>query len=217
MTAERRPVVVAIDGPAASGKGTLARRLAAALGLRHLDSGLFYRATALRLARAGGDASDEAAAAEAAAALTDSDLDDPALRNQDVSALASRVAAIPGVRAAVLERQRAWGRAMPGAVMDGRDIGTVVFPDAAVKLYLDAEASERAGRRHRELAEKGDAPPEASVAAELAERDRRDATRAVAPLRPAPDAVILDSTGLDADQVFARALAIVREKLANRA
>lgn len=207
--------MIAIDGPAASGKGTLARRLAAALGLRHLDSGLFYRAAALRLARAGGDPSDAAVAAAAARAIQDEDLADPRLRDPAIAALASKVAAIPAVRAAVLERQRAWGRMPPGAVVDGRDIGTVVFPDAAVKLFLDAQAAVRVGRRHRELAAAGSPLPEGEVAAAIAERDRRDAGRAVAPLRPAPDAEIIDSSALDADQVFAAALAIVRKKLPN--
>lgn len=200
--------MITIDGPAASGKGTLARRLAWHLGLRHLDSGLLYRATALRLRCAGEGATNVTAAVAAAAAVTEADLTDAALRQPAISGLASEVAAIPAVRTAVLALQRAVASTPPGAVIDGRDIGTVVCPDATVKLFLDARPDVRAARR---AADHPDSDP-ATVAAELAERDRRDTVRAVAPLAVAPDATVIDTSALDAEAVFAVALAVVRRK-----
>lgn len=208
------PLIIAVDGPAAAGKGTLARRLAAHLGLPYLDTGLLYRATGRRVLDAGGDPANPADATAAAEALQPSDLDRGDLRGPPADAAASQVAAIPGVRAALLDFQRRFGQAH-GAVLDGRDIGTVVFPEAPVKLFVTASPEERARRRHAELAARGEAPPLAEVAAEMAARDARDSARDVAPLRPAEDAVTLDTSALDADAAFAAALRIV-ESLRNR-
>ncbi len=207
-----RPPVIAIDGPAASGKGTLARRLAAELGLPHLDTGLLYRAVGRRVLDAGGDPADAAAAAAAARALDAADLERPDLRGPEADRAASLVAAIPAVRAALLEFQRRFG-AGQGAVLDGRDVGTVVFPEAEVKLFVTASAAVRARRRWRELAARGIAVPLADVEAEIALRDEQDRTRAAAPLRPAPDSVMLDTTALDPEAAYAAALAIVRKRL----
>ncbi|TCH98820.1 (d)CMP kinase [Roseococcus sp. SYP-B2431] len=202
------PLVIAVDGPAAAGKGTLARRLAAHLGLPYLDTGLLYRATGRRVLDAGADPADPVAAERAARALTPGDFTRGDLRNRAADAAASKVAAIPAVRAALLDFQRGFGAAH-GAVLDGRDIGTVVFPEAQVKLFVTASAEERARRRHAELLAKGAAPALEEVAAEMAARDARDAARDVAPLVPARDAVLLDTTGLDADTAFAAAVRIV--------
>jgi len=191
-----RAIVVAIDGPAASGKGTLARRLAAALGLRHLDSGRLYRATALRLREAGGRPEDTAAAVAAARAIDGVALDDARLDEPEIAQWASAVAAIPGVRAALTVRQRRFAEAPPGAVVDGRDIGTVVFPDADLKLYITASPRVRAERRVRELG--GDV---AEVEASIIKRDRVDSSRAHSPLAEAADAVIVDTTGITIDEV----------------
>ncbi len=203
-----RPLIIAVDGPAAAGKGTLARRLAAHLGLPYLDTGLLYRATGRRVLDAGGDPANPADATAAAEALQPADLDRPDLRGPPADAAASRVAAIAGVRAALLDFQRRFGQAH-GAVLDGRDIGTVVFPEAPVKLFVTASAEERARRRHAEMAARGAAPPLTEVAAEMAARDARDSARDVAPLRPAADAVTLDTSALDADAAFTAALRIV--------
>lgn len=203
-----RPLIIAVDGPAAAGKGTLARRLAAHLGLPYLDTGLLYRATGRRVLDAGGDPANPADATAAAEALQPADLDRPDLRGPPADAAASQVAAIAGVRAALLDFQRRFGEAH-GAVLDGRDIGTVVFPEAPVKLFVTASAEERARRRHAEMAARGAAPPLAEVAAEMAARDARDSARELAPLRPAADAVTLDTSALDADAAFAAALRIV--------
>jgi cytidylate kinase len=204
--------VIAVDGPAAAGKGTLARRLAAALGLPFLDTGLLYRAVGRRVLDAGADPRDAAIAEAAARALTPADLDRTDLRGPMADMAASAVAAIPAVRAALLDFQRAFGRER-GAVLDGRDIGTVVFPDARVKLFVTASVEERARRRFLELRRRGIAADPAQVEAEIRDRDAQDANRPVAPLRPAEDAVILDTTALDAEAAFARALALVRERL----
>ncbi|TLU74022.1 (d)CMP kinase [Lichenicoccus roseus] len=211
-----RRVVIAVDGPAAAGKGTLAAALAASLGLPYLDTGLLYRAVARRMLDAGLDPADDAT--EAAAGLTADDLLRRDLRTPEVDRGASRVAAQPGVRAALLAFQRQFGHAN-GAVLDGRDIGTVIFPDAPVKLFVTASAWRRAERR---WLQSGGAPDLdagqrrqaiARIEAELAARDAADATRATAPLRPAADAILIDTDDLDADAVLARALALVRERL----
>lgn len=204
--------VIAVDGPAAAGKGTLARRLAAALGLPFLDTGLLYRAVGRRVLDAGADPRDAAIAEAAARALTPADLDRTDLRGPMADMAASAVAAIPAVRAALLDFQRAFGRER-GAVLDGRDIGTVVFPDARVKLFVTASVKERARRRFLELRGRGIAADPAQVEAEIRDRDAQDANRPVAPLRPAEDAVILDTTALDAEAAFATALTLVRERL----
>jgi cytidylate kinase len=206
-----RPVI-AVDGPAAAGKGTLARRLAAHLGLAYLDTGLLYRATGRRLLDSSADPRDPAAAEAAARGLTPADLARGDLRGPEADMAASAVAAQPGVRAALLDWQRDFGRTH-GAVLDGRDIGTVVFPDARVKLFVTASAEERARRRWLELRGRGTEADPAQVLAELRARDEQDAARAVAPMKPAGDAVLIDTTELDADAAFARALAVVEGKL----
>ena len=201
-------LVIAVDGPAAAGKGTLARRLAAALGLPHLDTGLLYRAVGRRVLDAGDDPADPAAAERAADALRAEDLARPDLRGPEADRASSLVAAHPGVRAALVAFQRRFAEG--GAVLDGRDIGTVILPGAPVKLFVTASPEERARRRWLELRARGRAVTLGEVAAEMAERDARDAARDAAPLRPAGDAVLLDTTALDADEVFERALAVVR-------
>jgi cytidylate kinase len=201
--------IIAIDGPAAAGKGTLARRIAAHLGLPHLDTGLLYRAVGRRVLGAGGDPADPVAAEAAARALRAEDLQRSDLRGPEADRASSLVAALPGVRAALLEFQRSFGQAR-GAVLDGRDIGTVVFPDAAVKFFVTASTEARAHRRWLELRERGSAPALDAVTAEMRARDARDEARAAAPLRPAEDAFVLDTTSLDADAAFARALDLLR-------
>jgi CMP/dCMP kinase len=195
--------VIAVDGPAASGKGTLARRLAAHYGLRHLDTGLVYRAVGLRVLRQG------LAPLAAAMAVTLADLENPDLRGEEVGDAASKVAAIPEVRAALRALQRRFAEAPPGAVLDGRDIGTVVFPDARAKIFVDASPEVRALRRHRELLGRGVASIYSRVLQDMKARDARDRGRSVAPLTPATDALVIDSSKLDADGVFALAVAYV--------
>jgi CMP/dCMP kinase len=210
------PIVIAIDGPAASGKGTLARRLAQRFGLSHLDTGKLYRATALGVIEAGGDPAEPSAAEKAAQTIDVARLDDPRLSAEDVASASSVVAAIPAVRAALLELQRCFARRPPGAVLDGRDIGTVVCPDATVKLFVTASVESRAKRRVKELRERGAAAIYDAVLQDMKERDARDSERQVAPLAAAPDAVIIDTTLLDADQVFERASDLIARKLAAR-
>ena len=203
-------MIIAVDGPAAAGKGTLARRLAAHYGLAYLDTGALYRATALRLLRAG-EAADPGPAAAAAAAIRPEDLVDPALRHEGTGDLASRVSALPEVRAALLQYQRDFAAEPPtggGAVLDGRDIGTVVCPQAEHKLFVTASAEERARRRVAELNARGemDVDP-ARILAELLERDARDSERQASPLEAAADAYLLDTTNLDIDAAFEAAKA----------
>jgi cytidylate kinase len=212
MEGDDPPLTVAIDGPAASGKGTLAKRLAAVLGVPHLDTGLLYRAVGRRVLDAGEDPADAAAATAAAVALVPSDLQRGDLRGPVADAASAAVASVPGVRAALLDFQRRFAAA--GAVLDGRDIGTIVLPQARVKLFVTAGLDIRAERRHRELAARGGVVPDMdAVRAEMAARDEADRTRAAAPLRPAEDAVVLDTSALTADQALARAEAIIRWKL----
>jgi cytidylate kinase len=214
-------MIIAVDGPSAAGKGTLARRLAAHLDYAHLDTGLLYRATAAAVLRQGGDPADATAASAAAAALGAKDLLDPGLRSEAVSQGASVVAALPAVRAALLAFQRRFAHAPPGgktgAVLDGRDIGTVVCPEADVKLFVTASVEARARRRHKELLDRGARSIYARVLRDMRERDARDSTRAAAPLLPAPDAVIIDTTDMDADAVFETALAAVASRSASGA
>ncbi len=205
-------MIIAIDGPAAAGKGTLARRLAAHLGLPYLDTGLLYRAVGRRVLDAGADPRDAAVALREAQALTPADLDRAGLRGPVADMAASAVAAMPPVRAALLEFQRRFGRTR-GAVMDGRDIGTVIFPDAQAKLFVTASAEVRAARRHAELAARGVAADMAQVLAEIRDRDAQDANRPVAPLRPADDALLLDTSDLDAEAAFAAALVLLADRL----
>ncbi len=203
------PMVIAIDGPAASGKGTLARRLAQHYGLPHLDTGLLYRAVAMVLIDMGASLDDERAATHAAAGLVADQLADPRLRERVMGEAASRISGIPAVRGALLAWQQRFAGGAAGAVLDGRDIGTVICPDARVKLFITASPEERARRRHRELDARGEAASLAAILADIQARDARDASRAAAPLRAAADAVVLDTTELDADEAFAAARAVV--------
>jgi CMP/dCMP kinase len=204
------PLIVAVDGPAASGKTTLARRLAREFGLEFLDTGLLYRAVARALLDAGRSFADVPAAEAAAARLRAADLTAPGLRDEAVSQGASKVAAIPEVRRALLAFQRRFGAGGPGAVLAGRDIGTVVRPDAARKIFVTASAEERARRRCKEL-QAGNAPIiYERVLKDLRERDARDQSRAIAPLLPADDAFVIDTTDKDIEEAFAIASAYVR-------
>ena len=203
--------VVAIDGPAAAGKGTLARRLATTLGLAYLDTGLLYRAVGRRVLDAGAAPADPIAAGAAAGALVATDLTRTDLRGPEADWASSVVAQQPSVRAALLTFQRRF--AAQGAVLDGRDIGTVVVPDARVKLFVTADRAARARRRWLELRGRGVIIPLAQVEAELLARDTQDSARAAAPLAAAVDAVVLDTTGLDADAAYALALQIVQNRV----
>jgi cytidylate kinase len=210
------PLVIAIDGPAASGKGTLARRLAAHFGLRHLDTGLTYRAVADAMLREGLDLDDEEAALAAALRLDFALLDRHRLSRHDVGEAASRVAVMPRLRRALVEKQRAFACPPPGAVLDGRDIGTVVLPDAPAKLYVTASPETRARRRALEMAARGDDIDEAEVLADIRRRDARDTARGDSPLKPAPDARLLDTTDLDIEAAFRAALDHVSRAIAER-
>ena len=206
-------MIIAIDGPAAAGKGTLARRLAEHLGLAYLDTGLIYRAVGKKVMDAGADPEDAERAEAIARALTAQDLEAEGLRTDDVAQAASKVSAIPGVRAALLDFQRNFAAQPPagkkGAVLDGRDIGTVVCPDAPVKLFVTASTEVRAERRFKELQDRGLEAIYARVLEDMKERDARDSSRAASPLEPAKDANLIDTSALAADQVFAMALEIV--------
>jgi cytidylate kinase len=201
-------VIVAVDGPTASGKGTIAKALAAHFGLPHLDTGLLYRAVGRQVFLDGGDP-DDPGDALAATSFPDSLLLDPALRSEESGGLASRVSVHPHVREALFERQRAFATQPGGAVLDGRDIGTVIAPDAEVKLFVVAEVEARARRRWSELLARGDDTTLAAVEADLRRRDERDRTRATAPLVAADDAIVLDTTELDIDDAIAAAIAAV--------
>jgi cytidylate kinase len=209
-------MIIAIDGPAASGKGTLGKRLAAHFGLRHLDTGLLYRAVAKALIDGGHRLDSVAQAVAAARALDPGKFDEKALKTHAVGEAASLVSAIPEVRDALLAFQRDFGRAAPGAVLDGRDIGTVIFPDAEVKILVTASADERARRRTLELKTGGAEASEAEILADIRRRDERDTSRAVAPLRAAADAHLLDTTHLDIDAAFRAAVEIVEAVRAGR-
>jgi len=202
-------MIIAIDGPAASGKGTIARHLATVYGLHHLDSGLLYRAVAKAMLDAGDSLDDVPRAAAAAGALDPSALDDPALKSRAVGEASSVVSAIPAVREALVAYQRSFAVRPPGAVLDGRDIGTVIAPGADVKIYVTATAQVRAARRTAELRRRGETVREEDVLADILRRDERDATRAISPLKPAPDAHLLDTTHLGIDAAFRAAIDII--------
>lgn len=199
-------LVIAIDGPSASGKGTLAKRLAAHFGLPHLDTGLLYRAVGWIAYRTGRPPE------EVAAGLDAFDLEDPDLRGDEAGQLGSKVAANPEVRANLLKFQKEFASQGAGAVLDGRDIGTVICPHAPVKLFVTASPESRAERRYQELRARGVDTIKPRVLAEMAERDRRDSERAAAPLKAAPDAWLLDTSEMDADAAFAVALAFIERK-----
>ena len=205
-------MIVAVDGPTASGKGTIARAIAARYGLPHLDTGLLYRAVGRQVELAGSDPDNEAAAL-AACAFDDALLTDPALRSELVGGLASRVSVHPAVRRALYDRQRAFATQPGGAVLDGRDIGTVIAPEAEVKLYVTASIPARARRRFLEMRKRGEPVTLDEIEADLAARDARDAGRANAPLRQAEDALLLDNSDLSPDRSIAEALRLVEKRL----
>ncbi|HWJ59239.1 MAG TPA: (d)CMP kinase [Sphingomicrobium sp.] len=207
-------LVIAVDGPAASGKGTIAKALAAHFGLPHMDTGLLYRAVALNLWRWGGDPANEFEAMRACQDLQLVGPDDPELRSEAVSKIASAISAYPGVRAALLDRQQAFAAQAGGAVLDGRDIGTVIAPRADIKLFVTATAEVRADRRLKELEQRGMPAHFAEVLADIQARDERDSNRDVAPLAQAPDAILLDTSALDRDAAIAAALRLVEGALA---
>lgn len=209
-----RTIVIAVDGPAASGKGTIARALAKHFGLPHMDTGLLYRAVAVSLTRFGGDPGVEFEAVRAVAGLAQIDPADPDLRSEFAGSVASRISAYPGVRAALIERQRDFAAQAGGAVLDGRDVGTVVAPDATAKLFVTASAEVRARRRLAELQARGAGAHFDDVLIDIRARDERDAGRAAAPLVQAHDADLLDTSDMDVRTAVARAIALVEEKLA---
>jgi cytidylate kinase len=209
-------MIIAIDGPAASGKGTLAKRIAAHFGLHHLDTGLLYRAVARDVQRLGGALDDTQRAAAAARALDPAGLADPDLRKPGTGEAASIVARIPEVRAALLEFQHAFARQAPGAVLDGRDIGTAVCPEADVKIYVTATPEVRAERRYLEMKGRGEPATYEEVLADIRRRDQRDASRDTAPMRPADDAFLLDTSNLDIEAAFDTAVGVILKKAGQR-
>jgi CMP/dCMP kinase len=216
-TSKKRGFVITVDGPSAAGKGTLARRLAAHFGFEFLDTGTLYRGVGLSVLRQGLDPADENSATAVARALRADILGDPAIRAETTSGAASKVAAIPSVRAAVLNWQRDFARNAArnsgGAVLDGRDIGTVVCPGADAKLFITASVQARAGRRVKELQARGETAIYARVLQDMQERDARDQGRSISPTKPATDALIIDTSDLTADLVFERALAFITSKM----
>jgi cytidylate kinase len=206
-------MIIAIDGPAASGKGTLAKRIATHFGCHCLDTGLLYRAVARDVEAFGFRLDDPWACAAAAKSLDPATFEDPALRGTAAGDRASVVAKIPQVREALLDYQRAFARKLPGAVLDGRDIGTVVCPDADVKIYVVASAEERARRRFLEHQARGEAVRYETVLSDIKARDERDASRAVSPLKPAEDALLLDTTDLDIEAAFDAAVGLIKRKI----
>ena len=206
-------LVIAVDGPAASGKGTIARALAEHYGLPHMDTGLLYRAVALSLFRFGGDAGSEFEAARAVHDIDKIDPTDEELRSEIVGGMASRISAYPAVRAALLERQRAFALQDGGAVLDGRDIGSVIAPDATVKLFVTASPEVRAQRRLVELEARGMRTHLAEVLADIRARDERDTDRSAAPLIRSPDAILIDTSEMDVESAVNEALRVVAERL----
>jgi cytidylate kinase len=209
-------MIIAVDGPAASGKGTLGRRLATHYGLRHLDTGLIYRAVAKKLLDGGHPLQDVERAVSAAKTLEPATFQEEELKRHAVGEAASVVSALPQVRTVLLAFQREFGRTPPGAVLDGRDIGTVVFPDADAKIFVTASPEARAHRRAAELERAGEAMAYSDVLADIRGRDERDTNRAAAPLKAAPDAHLLDTTHLDIDAAFRAAIDIVEAVRAGR-
>jgi cytidylate kinase len=207
-------MIIAIDGPAASGKGTLGKRLAAHYGYRHLDTGLLYRAVAKALLDAGHRLEDSDRAVAAAETLDPTNFSEAALKDHAIGEAASIVSAIPAVRTALLALQRNFAASPPGAVLDGRDIGTVICPDAQIKIFVTAAPEVRARRRAAELQAKGEAAEDAMILADILRRDQRDASRAVAPLVAAPDAHTIDTTQLDIDGAFEAAVTIAQKIMA---
>lgn len=206
-------MIIAIDGPAASGKGTLAKRIADHFGFPCLDTGLIYRAVARDVVASGGDLDDEPTAAAAARALVFASLDDPGLKLPGVGDKASIVAKFPSVRAALLKFQRDFAATPPGAVLDGRDIGTVVCPNADVKLFVTADVAVRARRRHQELSAKGEDVSFERVLDVIRGRDARDAGRADAPMKMAADALLLDTSNLDIESAFDAAIGLIKRTI----
>jgi cytidylate kinase len=209
-------MIIAVDGPTASGKGTIAKALAARFGLPHLDTGLLYRAVGRQVFLDGGDP-DNAGDALAACSFPEGLLLDPELRSEGVGGLASRVSVHPSVRQALFERQRAFATRPGGAVLDGRDIGTVIAPDADVKLYVTASLEARAERRWKEMRARGDTRALQEITEDLRRRDDRDGTRSEAPLRQADDAVVLDTSEMGIDEAIATAIAVVTDSRRARA
>lgn len=218
MSAENRSpgrqLLIAVDGPAASGKGTIARALARHFGLPHMDTGMLYRSVALSMFRFGGDPGSEFEALRACEGVAQIDPTDPELRSEIVGSIASRISAYPGVRAALLDRQQNFASQAAGAVLDGRDIGTVIAPDATIKLFVTATPEVRAQRRVRELLERGMPTHLDDVLVDIRARDARDAGRDAAPLVQADDAVLLDTSDMEIDEAIAAAIATVEERLA---
>ncbi len=201
-------MVIAIDGPSASGKGTIARALAKALGYHYLDTGSLYRMVGLSVMRSGTDSGNEDVCAQVAASLDPMKFSDAELRGESVGAYASKVAVLPKVRAALLDFQRNFAKRKPGAVLDGRDIGTVICPDAPFKFYITASVEARARRRFLE----SPGSDFAKIKSDIVERDRRDATRLTAPLKPAADAVVIDTSDLTPDETLAAVMKIVQRQ-----
>ena len=213
-TVPPKRILIAVDGPAASGKGTIARALAHHFGLPHMDTGMLYRAVALNLWRWGGDPASEFEALRACD-VASVDPADPELRSEAVSSIASRISAYPSVRAALLERQQEFAQQPGGAVLDGRDIGTVIAPDADAKLFVTASAEVRAQRRVRELLGRGMPAHYDDVLIDIKARDERDSGRDAAPLKQADDALLLDTSDLTVDEAVADAIRLVGERLAS--
>ena len=209
-------MIIAIDGPAASGKGTLARRLAQHYGYRHLDTGVLYRAVAHALLQSGADLQNERLAVKAALELDPETFGNPALKSHDVGSAASVVSAIPALREVLLDFQRRFAAIPPGAVLDGRDIGTVICPNADVKIFVVADANVRAHRRTLEAKARGEEADEAKILQDILERDERDKNRASAPLKQAQDAYLLDNTNLDIEAGVRAAIDIVEAVRAGR-
>ena len=215
MSAASRPILIAVDGPAASGKGTIARALARHFGLPHMDTGLLYRTVALSMFRFGGDPASEFEAVRACEGIAQIDPSDPELRSEVVGSIASRISAYPGVRSALLDRQRNFAAQASGAVLDGRDIGTVIAPEATIKLFVTASPEVRAQRRVRELLERGMPAHYEDVLIDIRARDARDSGREAAPLAQASDAKLIDTSEMDIDAAIAAAISLVEAKLAH--